>query len=78
MKNLKLYYKPTCPYCVKVLNYMGENNIETIELLNVDEIDGLRAELNERGGKTQVPALDIDGKIMYESDDIVAYLKENF
>ncbi|CRH93949.1 Glutathione S-transferase, N-terminal domain [Peptoniphilus asaccharolyticus DSM 20463] len=78
MKNLKLYYKPTCPYCVKVLNYMGENNIETIELLNVDEIDGLRAELNERGGKTQVPALDIDGKIMYESDDIVEYLKANF
>lgn len=78
MKNLKLYYKPTCPYCVKVLNYMGENNIETIELLNVDEIDGLRAELNERGGKTQVPALDIDGKIMYESDEIVEYLKANF
>lgn len=78
MKNLKLYYKPTCPYCVKVLNYMGENNIETIELLNVDEIDGLRAELAERGGKTQVPALDIDGKIMYESDDIVEYLKANF
>lgn len=78
MKNLKLYYKPTCPYCVKVLNYMGENNIETIELLNVDEIDGLRAELAEKGGKTQVPALDIDGKIMYESDDIVEYLKANF
>ncbi|MDY2986566.1 MAG: glutathione S-transferase N-terminal domain-containing protein [Peptoniphilus sp.] len=78
MKNLKLYYKPTCPYCVKVLNYMDENNIETIELLNVDEIDGLRAELNERGGKTQVPALDIDGKIMYESDEIVEYLKANF
>lgn len=78
MKNLKLYYKPTCPYCVKVLNYMGENNIETIELLNVDEIDGLRAELAEKGGKAQVPALEIDGKIMYESSDIVAYLKENF
>lgn len=78
MKNLKLYYKPTCPYCVKVLNYMGENNIETIELLNVDEIDTLRAELTEKGGKAQVPALEIDGKIMYESSDIVAYLKENF
>ncbi|EGY80028.1 glutaredoxin family protein [Peptoniphilus indolicus] len=78
MKNLKLYYKPTCPYCLKVLRYMDENKIETIELLNVDEIDGLRAELAEKGGKTQVPALDIDGKIMYESDDIVEYLKANF
>lgn len=77
MNNLKLYYKPTCPYCQKVLNYMDENKIEGIELLNVDEIDGLREELGEKGGKVQVPALDIDGKIMYESSDIVEYLKEN-
>lgn len=77
MENLKLYYKPTCPYCLKVLRYMDENKIE-IELLNVDEIDTLRAELTEKGGKAQVPALEIDGKIMYESSDIVAYLKENF
>lgn len=76
MENLKLYYKPTCPYCQRVLAFMKENNIE-IPLLNVDAVDGLREELKELGGKAQVPALDIDGKILYESLDIIDYLKNN-
>lgn len=37
MENLKLYYKPTCPYCQRVLAFMKENNIE-IPLLNVDAV----------------------------------------
>lgn len=74
---MKLFYKPTCPYCQKVLKYMDEAGIE-MEMLNVDAIDGLREELKERGGKAMVPALDIDGQIMYESEDIITYLKENY
>ena len=30
------------------------------------------------GGKVQVPCLFIDGKAMYESDDIIAYLGKAF
>lgn len=27
LPNMVLYYKPTCPYCIKVLNYMQEQDI---------------------------------------------------
>ncbi|WBW49614.1 glutathione S-transferase N-terminal domain-containing protein [Peptoniphilus equinus] len=55
---------------------MKSNTIE-MEMHNVDAEDGLREMLKERGGKAQVPALDVDGKIMYESMDIIDYLKDN-
>ncbi|MCA9361732.1 glutathione S-transferase N-terminal domain-containing protein, partial [Candidatus Kaiserbacteria bacterium] len=29
-----LYYRPTCPYCVKVLNYVKEKNI-ALELRDI-------------------------------------------
>jgi glutathione S-transferase len=35
-----------------------------------------RSDLIEIGGKNQVPCLVVDGKPMYESEDIIAYLKE--
>lgn len=70
-----LYYKPTCPYCVKVLDFAKENNIE-FELKDINE-SGVGEELVARGGKRMVPYL-IDeeaGKEMYESMDIIEYLR---
>ena len=34
-------------------------------------------ELITLGGKAQVPCLMINGKALYESDDIIAYLQEH-
>lgn len=70
--NMTLYYKPTCPFCVKVTNFMDENGIEmemknTLEAQNADELVAIN-------GRTQVPCLVIDGKPMLESNDIIAYL----
>lgn len=70
--NLVLYYKPTCPYCLKVLAYMQEQDIamemrDTTDPANADALVGLT-------GRTQVPCLVIDGTPMLESDDIVMYL----
>lgn len=76
MKDLALYYKPECPFCQKVLAFMEDNGIE-IELRNIHEGDNEK-DLEDLGGKAQVPGLLKDGKIMYESDDIIAFLKENF
>ncbi len=71
-----LYYKPTCPFCVKVLNYAEANNI-TFDLRNIEEDDAIAAELVERGGKRQVPYL-VDGETeMYESDAIIEHLDAN-
>ncbi len=37
-----------------------------------------REELIKIGGKSQVPCLIIDGKTLYESWDIIEWLKKNF
>lgn len=72
---LKLYVGTFCPFCKKVESYMNEAKVTDVEIINVDEDKNAREELIEKGGKRQVPALSIDGKIMYESDDIIEYLK---
>ncbi len=70
-----LYTKTGCPFCEKVLAAAGELGI-TLEERNIADEKNL-AELMERGGKRQVPFLfDEDKEVsMYESDDIVQYLK---
>ncbi len=70
-----LFYRPTCPYCRKVLAAAQELGI-VFDLRDIGE-EVYRAELVERGGKQQVPYL-VDrekGVEMYESDDIVEHLK---
>ena len=70
--NMVLYYRPTCPYCQRVLSFMRERDIQ-LELRDTTDAD-LRAELVRVDGKPQVPCLVIDGSAMYESADIIAYL----
>lgn len=72
-QDLLLYVKPGCPYCLKVLRYLDENGIR-IETRNVFEGNNLQ-DLVAIGGKNQAPCLIIDGSPLYESDDIIAYLK---
>lgn len=75
---LELYYKAECPFCQKVLNYMMDNcQIKDVELVDIKEGNN-NEDLIKRGGKDQVPCLFIDGRALYESDDIIKYFKENF
>ncbi len=71
----KLYYRKDCPFCKKVLNFATENNIK-LELRDVEDDNNLNDLLN-LGGKKQTPFLiDEEKNIqMYESDDIIEYLK---
>ena len=76
MTDLTLYYMPTCPFCLKVLAFMKKNDIE-VPLKDVN-VGSNRQELMQLGGMTQVPCLVIDGKAMYESEDIINWFKENW
>lgn len=71
--DLTLYYKKSCPYCQKVLRFMEQSNI------NLDTRDtmqpGNQDDLVRIGGRKQVPCLVINGTAMYESDDIIEYLR---
>ena len=70
-----LYIMESCPYCKKVLTFMEEEGIDC----NKIDISDKAAEdaLIQLGGKRQVPFfVDKERNIqMYESDDIIEYLK---
>lgn len=71
---LELYKKDSCPYCQKVLRAIRESGRTDIEMKDIITDDANREELVRVGKKLQVPCLFIDGKPMYESDDIIAWL----
>ncbi|MFA6414809.1 MAG: glutathione S-transferase N-terminal domain-containing protein [Candidatus Paceibacterota bacterium] len=73
-----LYVKTGCPFCHKVLAAAAEPGVQ-FEEKNIAD-DAVARELVARGGKRQVPYLvdDERGVEMYESDDIVAYLRETY
>ncbi len=75
---LKLYYSDTCPYCQRVLTCLKELPSVDIEMIDVNLILGAREELAKLGGQSMIPALSIDGKIMYESADICKWLVDNY
>lgn len=72
---LILYHKMSCPFCKKVRNYLAKIE-KTIPMKDIDQDSKSREELLHLGGKTQVPCLFINGVPLYESDDIIDYLKE--
>ena len=76
-RQLILYYRPTCPYCQKVLDFMKSKSI-VVPLRNIEQNPDYRQQLLQAGGKAQVPCLFIDGEPLYESEDIVSWLQENY
>ena len=81
-RNLVIYQFRTCPFCIKVRKELKRLS------LNIEKRDALkdpasRAELQQGGGKVKVPCLRITDENgehtwMYESDDIIAFLRERF
>lgn len=72
-----LYYKPTCPFCQRVMQMAENFNVE-LELKDITESEEALAELLEKGGKQVVPFL-VDserGVSMYELSDIIDYLRD--
>lgn len=75
---LTLYIKTGCPFCLKVKALAEELGIALKEKNIAD--NAVAEELIKRGGKRQVPYLvDLErGVEIYESRDIVEYLKEHY
>ncbi|MBC8210468.1 MAG: glutathione S-transferase N-terminal domain-containing protein [Gammaproteobacteria bacterium] len=77
-----LYQLFACPFCIKTRRAIHRLNL-TIEMRSVSDRSPYRAELEQNGGKIQVPCLRLkseDGSDvwMYESSDIIAYLDSQF
>lgn len=78
MPKLELYMSYSCPFSLKVINFIKKNNIkDKVEIKETDMDKRNKETLEEVGGKYQIPCLFIDGKPLYESDDIIEYLQKN-
>lgn len=77
MAKLELFISDFCPYCHVVTDYLdGEGSDYDVEIKSINEPEN-RDRLMEVGGMAQVPCLFIDGEPLYESSDIVQWLKDN-
>ena len=72
---LDLFVLETCPYCKKVMEFLEKENIK-YRKIDISDKDSENS-LIQIGGKRQVPFLvDKERNLqMYESEDIIEYLK---
>ena len=77
MPKLKLYSSAGCPFCRKVTNYLDQRGISIPIEDPFADYEKMYA-FKDLTGKTQVPCLQIDDKIMHESDDIIAWFAANW
>ena len=80
--SMSLYQFKTCPFCVKVRRELKRHSLN-IELRDAKNEAQIKAELISEGGRHKVPCLRTeksDGSVewMYESNDIIAHLKQEF
>jgi glutaredoxin 3 len=64
---VKVYTTNSCPWCVKVKNYLRSENIE-FEELNVQDDMNAREEMINKSKQMGVPVLDIDNNIIIGFD----------
>ena len=64
---VKVYSTPTCPWCIKVKQYLKEKNIE-FEDIDVSINQEAAQEMITKSGQSGVPVVDIDGKIVVGFD----------
>ena len=79
--NMAIYEYTACPFCVKTRRAIRRLGLN-IERRDAKNDPQYRLELEQEGGKQQVPCLRIenpdDVTWMYESADIIDYLEQRF
>ena len=80
-RQLALYYKETCPFCMKVLEAMQSLNIDGIERCNTYDEENTNTLITE-GSKRQVPCCASKPKTRpfgsTNPDAIINYLQRSF
>ena len=66
-KNVKVYSTPTCPYCVRVKQFLKENAVNFTDI-DVSSDQDAAQEMIKRSGQMGVPVIDIDGKLIVGFD----------
>ncbi len=66
-KSIIVYSTPACPWCIRVKQFLKENNILFLDWdVSVDKVAA--DEMVKKSGQMGVPVLDIDGEIIVGFD----------
>ena len=65
---VKIYTTSTCPWCMKVKEYLSEHKIKYQEV-NVQEDQEAAKEMIEKSGQMGVPVIEINGEIILGFDE---------
>jgi len=68
MANVLIYTSPTCPWCMKVKEFLKKNKVAYKER-NVAEDEKAAQEAVKKSGQRGVPIIDIDGTIIVGFDE---------
>jgi len=66
-KEVKVYSTPTCPWCIRIKQFLKDNNI-TFEDIDVSNNQQAAEEMVQKSGQMGVPVLDIAGEIIIGFD----------
>ncbi|MFA5144687.1 MAG: glutaredoxin family protein [Candidatus Omnitrophota bacterium] len=74
-KNVTVYSTPSCPWCLRVKQFLKEGNI-AFQDLDVASNQQAAQEMIKKSGQMGVPVLDIDGEIIvgFDKEKIKAVL----
>ena len=67
MKSVKVYSTPTCPFCLRVKQYLKDNSVE-FEDIDVSADQARIKEMVQKSGQMGVPVVDIEGDIVVGFD----------
>jgi len=73
MPKVIVYSTTTCPFCIRVKQFLKNNNIEFTEV-DVSADQAKAKEMIEKSGQSGVPVTDVDGTVVIGYD--VTKLKE--
>ena len=66
-KKVKVYSTKTCPWCIKVKEFLKEKNVK-FENIDVGDDKKASEEMVEKSGQMGVPVIVIDGKLVVGFD----------
>lgn len=71
MKKIEIYTTPYCPFCREAKNLLMAKNVP-YEEINVEDPKKMEEMIARAGGKTSVPEIFVDEKLIGGCDDIYA------
>jgi glutaredoxin-like YruB-family protein len=66
-KKVLVYSTPTCPYCIRLKQFLQENNV-IFENIDVSSDHEAANKMVEKSGQMGVPVVDIEGEIIVGFD----------